>query len=157
MLFTACEKELSQEGSIVPPVIEPKPEPELWDTVPTFQLKSFYSDIPIDFDDTDDEVRMETNLWRYVFEHVKDDYHVFRNDTTVEVMQNSVKMAGLDDPILFKKYSIGADNNGQFMYYLTADYKQMKYRLYEMTDDYFIIGIKWKDQARVYSRFERVK
>ena len=157
LLLTACEKELSQEGVIIidPTVPDPKPEPV--DTTVTFQLTAYYSDIPIDFDESDAEVRSETDLWRYVFDYLKDDHYIFHTDSTVDVVQHEMKMPGSNDPIFYRYYSIGTDINGEYMIYLTADYKQTKYRLHEMNEDYFILGLKWKDGARVYSRFDRVK
>lgn len=152
--FAACEKELSLEGGGAV-ITEPKQEPK--DTAAKYQLTAFYSDIPIDFDESDSEVRQETDLWAYVLDYVKDDYHILRNDTIVEVLQNSIKMPGLKDEVLYKKYLKGTDGLGDYILYLTFDYSQTKYRLYELTDDHFIIGLKWKDGARVYSRFDRVE
>src|SRR5687768_8705475 len=89
LLFTGCKKELSLEGQ-EPPVQQ----------IPKFQLKAFYSDIPVDFDESDEEVKLETDLWAYVYDYIKDDINVFHADSTVEVHQQEKKMPGLEDAIL---------------------------------------------------------
>ena len=67
LIFASCEKELSLEnGKPTDPVI---PEKEV---SRKYQLKEFYSDTPIDFDETDDVIKSETNLWPYVYEYIKD-------------------------------------------------------------------------------------
>jgi hypothetical protein len=156
--LSSCTKELSLEGQV--PEFPTKP-----DTVPVndpfahgkkYQLKAFYSDIPIDFDETDNEVKHETDLWPYVQEYIKDDYNILLGNDSLVVFQNDIKMPGLSDEILYRNYSFSNSNNIQYMNFLTPAYGAAKYRLYEMNDDYFIIGLKWKDGARVFSRFERV-
>ena len=52
LIFASCEKELSLEnGKPTDPVI---PEKEV---SRKYQLKEFYSDTPIDFDETDDVIK----------------------------------------------------------------------------------------------------
>jgi hypothetical protein len=155
--MSGCEKELSLEGATTIPPTPPVTEPERADSAPVFQLKSFYSDIAIDFDESDGDATTETDLWKYVLDYVKDDYHVLRNDSTVEVIQNDIKMPGLGDEVLQRSYSRGEDDLGSYLMYLTPDYRQMKYRLDEWTGDHFVISLKWKDGARVFSRFERIR
>jgi hypothetical protein len=161
LVLSSCSKELSQEGPVpIIPVIPPdttpvkppvEPEPQI-----KFQLKAFYSDVAIDFDETDEVVKKETDLWAYVQDYIKDDINIFLEDGTLEVLQNVKKMPGLDDDILYRKYQYGSDGGGDYMKFLSATYEEVKYRLYERTDDHFVIGVKWKDGAHVYSRFERV-
>lgn len=143
LLFTGCKKELSLE--LQEPPVQPK-----------FQLRAFYSDIPIDFDESDEEVKLETDLWAYVYDYIKDDINVFHADSTVEVHQHEKKMPGLEDAILYKKYAFGEDDGGAFMIYLDPFYRPLTYRLYEKTEDYFVIGLKWRDGAHLFSRFERI-
>ena len=149
----SCQKELSFENPVPPPIIE-KPADS---NPPKFQLKAFYSDIPIDFNETDDEVVLETDLWNYVKAYVKDDHHIFLDDSTIEVTQNEIKMPGLTDEVFLRPYSVGQDDLGEYMIYLTADYGSVKYRLHERTEYYFVVSLKWKDGARVFSRFERIE
>jgi hypothetical protein len=161
VLLSACSKDLSQEGPIpiipvVPPDTTVKPPPPPVKPQIKFQLKAFYSDLPIDFDNTDGSTKKETDLWAYVQDYIKDDINIFFEDGTVEVHQNEKKMPGLDDDVLYRTYSYGTDYAGDFMNFLSPAYEEVKYRLYEKTDDHFIIGVKWKSGAHVFSRFERV-
>lgn len=145
IFLSSCTKELSLESHLDPFPNKIK-----------YQLKAFYSDIPIDFDETDTVVKQETDLWPYVKEYIKDDYNILLGNDSLVVYQNAVKMPGLADDILYRSYSFSSSNNIQYMNFLTSAYEPDKYRLYEKTEDYFIIGLKWKDGARVFSRFERV-
>jgi hypothetical protein len=151
---TACEKELSLEGGY--PKVDPLPQIPI-DTAPVFQLTAFYSDIPIDFNESDSVVKSETDLWAYVLDYIKDDYHVFRNDSTVEVLQNNIKWSGDTSSMLVRQYQLGQDNLGDYMIYLSPEYEQTKYRLSEWSEDYFVISVKWKYGASLYSRFDRVR
>jgi hypothetical protein len=165
VLFSSCSKELSQEGpDVIIPVIPPDTltiPPDTPVTPPPvkphikFQLKAFYSDVPIDFDITDGSTKKETDLWAYVQDYIKDDINILFEDGTVEVHQNEKKMPGVSDDVLIRTYSYGTDYAGDFMNFLSPTYEEVKYRLYEKTDDHFIIGVKWKRGAHVYSRFER--
>jgi hypothetical protein len=169
VLLASCSKDLSQEGPIaVIPVVPPDTlvtPPDIPDTPVTpppvkpqlkFQLKAFYSDVPIDFDDKDGSTVKETDLWAYVQDYIKDDIDVLLEDGTVEVHQNQKKMPGVPDDVLIRQYSFGSDEGGDYMKFLSPTYEEVKYRLYEKTDDHFVIGLKWKSGAHVFSRFERV-
>jgi hypothetical protein len=123
-----------------------------------YQLRGFYSDIPIDFNEHDDTIKSETDLWSYVNDYIKDDVdELFTDSTLVRVYQNDIKMPGNDEPIFDKYYFIGNDAEGPYMKFLGPDYEQLKYRLQEINDDYFIIYLKWKHGSTVYSRFERIR
>lgn len=145
IFLSGCSKELSLEtGQTAKPVIK-------------YQLKAYYSDVPIDFVQNDSVVKQETDLWEYVYDYVKDDYSVFSDSgTDVVVYQNSLKMSGLEDSILYKTYSIGVDAEGDYIQFLGPDYQPFSYRLQIFTDDYFIIYFEWKPGINIYSRFEKV-
>ena len=159
VLFAGCSKELSLEnGKPADPVIPDVPVQPPKEISRKYQLKAFYSDIPIDFVENDDVIKSETDLWSYVKEYIKDDIHELFNDSTlVLVYQNEMKIPGNDAPVLEKYYRIGTDADGKFMQYMGPEYELLNYRLLEMNDDYFIIYIKWKNDSTVYSRFERVR
>lgn len=144
-ILAGCQKELSFESE--------RPSK----TFRKFQLSAVYSDIPIDMMENDDEIKLETDLWPYVENYLKDDVNIFTDDTTaLEVHQNDIKMPGLNDPVLYRKYFIGTDNGGKYMKFLDNEYKPVRYDLVELTDTYFILGIKWRHGATLYSRFERI-
>jgi hypothetical protein len=151
LAFTACQKELSFENTGTP--VEPTKEISR-----KYQLKDFYSDIPVDFDEQDDTVKSETGLWAYVKEYIKDDIDEFFTDSTlVRVFQNDIKMPGNEEAVFDKFFLIGTDSEGQYMNFIGPDYEPLKYRLQVMTDDYFIIYVKWRHGATIYSRFERIR
>jgi hypothetical protein len=151
LALTACQKELSFENPGNP--VEPDMEISR-----RYQLRDFYSDIPVDFDEEDDTIKSETELWVYVKEYIKDDIDEFYNDSTlVRVFQNDIKMPGNEEVTFDKYYSIGTDSEGQYMHFIGPDYEPLKYRLQVMTDDYFIIYVKWRHGATIYSRFERIR
>lgn len=158
LFFVSCEKDLSLENGLPvtpePPVTPPPPPDK-----PTrkFQLTAFYSDIPIDFIENDDVVKSETNLWSYVNDYLKDDIDEFtENSTELLVHQGDNKIPGNDSAVLHKTYFIGTDSDGSYMRFLGPEYEVLRYRLLEMTDDHFIIYLKWKHGSTIYSRFDRI-
>ena len=151
LAFTACQKELSFENTKPGPV-DPK------EISRKYQLRDFYSDIPIDFNEYDDVVKSETNLWSYVNEYIKDDIDEFFADSTlIRVYQNDIKMPGNDSATMDRYYFIGTDSEGQYMKFIGPEYEPLKYRLQEINEDYFIIYLKWKHGSTIYSRFERIR
>src|SRR4029078_10907579 len=91
LALAGCQKEISFENVNSPN--EPAKEISR-----KYQLQGFYSDIPIDFDEHDDVVKSETDLWSYVNEYIKDDVDEFFNDSTlVRVYQNDTKIPGNDE------------------------------------------------------------
>jgi len=151
LALAGCQKELSFENVNGP--VEPSKEISR-----KYQLRDFYSDIPVDFDEDDDTVKSETELWSYVKDYIKDDVDEFFNDSTlVRVFQNDIKMPGNDQPSMDKYYEVGNDVNGQYMTFIGPEYEPLKYRLQEFNDDYFIIYVNWRHGATIYSRFERIK
>lgn len=153
IIFAGCKKELSIEND--KPAVPVIPEKEI---SRNYQLRDFYSDIPIDFVENDDEIKSETNLWPYVNEYLKDDINEFFSDSTlVLIHQNNIRITGIDDSVLEKYYSIGTDSEGTYMKFLGPEYEPLLYRLQVINEDYFIIFVKWKHGSTVYSRFERVR
>ncbi|MEO8583903.1 MAG: hypothetical protein ABI415_08915 [Flavitalea sp.] len=169
LLLASCSKELSLEQQ-QPPEIKPVDTLQIpVDTIPAgpdtttyfitgkYQLKNFYSDIPIDYIDNDSVVKHETELWGYVSEYLKDDVNDFiENTTSVEIHQNAIKMEGMNDAVLHMKYVIGKDDKGAYFKFLDNEYKPLKYRLSVIGKNYFIIYLPWKNGSTIYSRFERV-
>lgn len=162
-LFVAsCQKEISLENAQPvtpePPVTPPPPPPPPVETSRKYRLTAFYSDIPIDFVETDDVVKSETNLWPYVYEHLKDDIEEFSLDSKeLLVHQGDIKIPGNDSAVLQRTYFIGTDDKGTYMRYLGPEYQVLRYWLLEMTDDYLILYLDWKHNSKVYSRFDRVR
>lgn len=154
LIFSSCKKELSLEG--YEPVFPQPPVVDTTEDAPRFRLTAFYSDIPIDFNESDENIALETNLWAYVQDYIKDDEYVLLEDGQVEIHQHAEKISGIDDAVLYRTYAFGTDELGEYMNYLSYQYEPVKYRLNERTDTYFVISLKWKAGSRVYSRFERI-
>ena len=144
--FVACDKDLSLENAQVEKVVR------------KYQLRAFYSDVPVDFVESDDVIKQETDLWVYVKEYLKDDVNIFsESDSSVVIHQNEIKIPGNEEPLLFKDYYIGTDAEGTFMKFLGPSYEPLVYRLVEMTENYILVYVVWKDDVKIYSRFERVQ
>ncbi len=162
LIFASCEKELSLENAqptqpIPPTEPPPPPPPPPAKETRKYQLSAFYANKPIDFIDTDSEVRSEANLWGYVQEYLKDDIDEFTLDSNaVDIHQGANRIPGNDDSILHKTYSIGTDSKGTYIDFLGPDYEVLRYRLQEMTEDHLIIYLPWKNNSIIYSRFDRV-
>ena len=119
-----------------------------------FQLREYYSDVPIDYIDSDNVVKAETQLWKYVSPWLKDDSNLFVNNAIVRVEQGSIKMPGLDSAVILRSCIIGADLQGPYMDFLSHEYHPLKYRLKDFTDSSFTIYAVWHNKSTVYSKFE---
>lgn len=166
LLFISCDKDLSYEGGYIPPVVEP---PVVVPPVLTtgeklqelfadyeFQLRAFYSDIPINFNPSDPNGVPETDLFHYVPAYLKDDANTFTENGEVIIEQNAAKKPGLPAATLTRAYSIGEDTNGYFIVFLDASYNPLQYRIAEVGEDYFILSVDGGNGATLYSRFEKL-
>src|SRR5215217_5128612 len=77
-----------------------------------FELSRYYSDTPIDYIDTDQVVKAETDLWDYVSPWIKDDRYTFNSDGTVTIEQNALKIQTDSTATLSRNYSVEANDNG---------------------------------------------
>lgn len=119
-----------------------------------FQISEYYSNIPIDYEEDDEEVKSETDLWPYVSLWIKDDLNVFDVSTgKVTVTQGEDKIAGNDAETIVKDFSIGADKDGVYFNFLSHEYNPLKYRLVEFTSEYFIIYLDWHSGSKVHTKF----
>lgn len=164
MLFSSCGKELSLElyEPPPPPVIPDPPDP-----VPLtaedlknmlidgrFQLRAFYSDVPVDYNTADAEVKAETDLWEYVIYYLKDDINLFHAGEVL-IEQHANKAPGQPADTLTRPYLVEENTEGIFMTFLDYQYNPLVYQVHEFTDAYFILSIEWEQGATLFSRFER--
>lgn len=155
LVFSGCKKELSLELPNSPVIIGKDEQFKNAILERRVQLKAFYSDIPIDYIENDDTVKQETNLWPYVSEHLKDDYTTFKtNGTDLMIEQNAVKVPGNDSAVLHRNYYVAKDDLGIYMNFLDYQYRPLRYEINQVGDGYFILSIKWKQGATLFSRFE---
>jgi hypothetical protein len=142
-LFVSCEKEFSLENARF---------------VSKYRLTAFYSETPVDFIESDSMVNLETDLWAYVYDYLKDDVYAFtENDTSVLVYQNTNVMPGNSEPVLYKQYVLSNEEDGTYFDFLGPKYEPLHYRLIQKTNDYFIISVDWREGVTVYSRFDKIK
>ncbi len=168
-VFTSCNKDLSYEGGYIPPVEPPVVEPPVVEPPVLsdfdhfkqlildfdFQLRDFYSNIPIDFIEDDNQNLSETNLWHYVPDYLKDDINSFDEAGIATINQFSIKKPGIDEDIFTRTYSIEEIGNNVFITFLDADYTALQYKVSEIGSDYFILSIEWSQGATLHSRFEK--
>lgn len=119
-----------------------------------YQVKEYYSDKPIDYDEQDDEVKSETDLFQYVSPWIKDDWNVFDIAAgQVSITQNEHKFADINDEVITKNFAIGADKEGVYFDFLNYQYQPLKYRLVEFTNEYFIVYADWHSGTKVFTKF----
>lgn len=121
-----------------------------------FHLVDFYSDKPIDYIQTDVEVKSETDLKMYIKPYLLDDDNYFDTEGGVVITQNQQKKPGLTAPVLNRNYSVSSDENSAYLDFLDYDYNPIKYKLGEYSAGSFTIYLDWPGGAKVFSRFERV-
>jgi hypothetical protein len=120
-----------------------------------FRLVDFYSDKPIDYIQTDAEIKSETDLKVYIKPYLLDDDNFFESEGGVVITQNQQKKPGLTDPVLNRNFNVSADENSAYLDFLDYDYYPVKYKLGEYSTGGFTIYLDWPGGAKVYSRFER--
>lgn len=121
-----------------------------------FRAASFVSDKPIDYIQTDSVVKAETDLWLYVKEHIVDDTNIFSDPSLLTIQQNTLKAPMNDTAILTRNYAVTYDKNSVMLEFVDYDYKQLKYRLKDFNDDNFTLYVNFKNEATLYSRFDRI-
>jgi hypothetical protein len=112
-----------------------------------FRLKKYYSETPIDYIDTDNVVKAETDLWPYVSEWLKDDAYDFNQNGEVLVEQNAVKIQTDNSPVLTKQYSVKADIQGVAFDFLGHEYQKLTYRLISFTDSNLVVSAQWNGKV----------
>ena len=150
ILFTSCKKghDISAENK------QKADEFKASVAAKKYQVKEYYSDKPIDYDEQDEEVKAETDLFNYVSPWIKDDWNVFDVASgQVSITQNEHKFAGNDDEVILKNFGIGADKEGVYFDFLNYQYQPLKYRLVEFTNEYFVVYADWHSGTKVFTKF----
>lgn len=120
-----------------------------------FQLKKYYSETPIDYIDTDQVVKEETDLWHYVSSWLHDDTYVFGANGTVVVEQNAVKISTDNSATLNRSYSVEADKNGVAFNFVGHEYQPLQYRLITFNDTMLKVSATWNSKT-VISEYHTV-
>lgn len=116
---------------------------QVWLEANKFQLSKYYSDEAIDYIDTDDVVKAETNLWPYVSGWLKDDVYSFSSDDQVTIEQNSSKIPSDSNAIITKPYSVKADTAGVAFDFMGNEYQPLDYRVVEFSDSILKVSAIW--------------
>jgi hypothetical protein len=118
-----------------------------------FELTRYYSESPIDYIDTDQVVKSETDLWPYVSIWLKDDAYSFDANGNVTVEQNVNRIDTDTSALLMRHYSVAADANGVGIDFIGHEYQDLKYRLISFTDSNLIVSASWNGK-KVLSEYK---
>ena len=114
--------------------------------VNAFSLTKYSSDSPIDYIDTDQVVKTETDLWQYVSSWIKDDKYIFNNgEVTIE--QNAIKIPGDSSATLKRSYSVEATKDGVIFNFVGHEYQPLKYNLINYSDTALILSAEWNGKT----------
>lgn len=119
-----------------------------------YRLAEYYSKSPIDYIDTDDVVKQETNLWPYVSPWLLDDWYHFTK-VKVTCYQNAEKIPDNPNPTIEQDFHTYFDRNGVGMHFMNHEYIPLEYRLDNFSDTDFTVHAFYKNHI-VYSRFHVV-
>ena len=121
----------------------------------SYKLTKYYSKTPIDYDNTDDVVKQETDLWPYVSAWLFDDAYIFKPDNNVDVEQNAEKIPTDDADVIHVRWSVAADTKGVRFNFVGHEYQYLVYYLESFDDNKLIVWAKWNEND-VYSEFTAV-
>ncbi|MEO8582497.1 MAG: hypothetical protein ABI415_01805 [Flavitalea sp.] len=116
-------------------------------------LEKYYSEVPIDYIDTDQVVKSETQLWPYVSAWIPDDTYTFLANNEVDIAQDSIRIEGNTNAILKLRYTVTPDIDGVAFNFVGHDYLYLKYRLKSFSPDSIVVNAKWNG-SKVYSVFK---
>jgi hypothetical protein len=151
IFIPSCSKELSAENQLQSEKLK------VFVQGKKFQIAEYYSDRPIDYDESDSVVKQETDLWQYVSSWLKDDLNSFDfNSNTVSIEQVVRKIPNNNAAVIVQTISVGEDKEGAYFTFLDYRYQPFTYRLVEINADYFIVYANWHSGAKVYTKFRVV-
>jgi hypothetical protein len=114
-----------------------------------FSLKNYYSDSAIDYVDTDQVVKAETNLWQYVSHWIKDDKYTFNSGGEVTIEQHGNKIKTDSSSIITRTYSVEPDENGVAFNFVGHEYQPLQYRLVTLSDTLLKLNAEWNGKTVV--------
>lgn len=108
-----------------------------------FRLTKYFSDVAIDYIDTDQVVKAETDLWQYVSPWLKDDRYRFQSDNQVMIEQGTETLASDNSSTLLRPYEVKADEQGVAFSFMGHEYQPLEYRLVSFTDSVMVVSATW--------------
>lgn len=121
-----------------------------------FRLTDYYSESPIDYIDTDQVVKSETDLWQYVSPWLHDDAYVFGADGSLTIEQNTVKIPDNTSATISKNYAVSADKDGVAFNFVGHEYQDLKYRLLSFDDTVVKVSATWNGKT-VISEYSKIQ
>lgn len=121
-----------------------------------FQLKKYYSETPIDYIDTDDVVKAETDLWKYVSSWLHDDHYTFNANGDVSIEQNEIKIPSDASATITRHYAVKADKDGVGFDFIGHEYQDLKYRLVTFNDTMLKVSATWNGKT-VFSEYHTIE
>ena len=122
-----------------------------------FHAVDYWAESPIDYDETDDKVVLETDLKKYIRDYLLDDDIYFGTNGMITFVQNQVKIGSNSAAEIHVPYRADGDQNGVLFDYIDDQYSPLTYYLHEKGATYFVL--EWKrpnDGVRLFSRYEQV-
>lgn len=122
-----------------------------------FHAVDYWAEKPIDYDQTDDKVVLETDLKKYIRDYLLDDDIYFGTNGIITFVQNQVKISSNSAAEIHVPYRAEGDANGVLFDYIDDQYKPLTYYLHEQGATYFVL--EWKrptDGVKLYSRYDQV-
>jgi hypothetical protein len=122
-----------------------------------FMAVDYYAESPIDYNEQDSEVILETDLKKYIRNYIIDDDIYFGTNGMITFVQNSVKISSNSAAEIHVPYRAYGDKAGVIVDYIDDQYQPLTYMLHEKGTTYFILS--WKrpqDGVRLFSRYEQV-
>lgn len=123
----------------------------------TFRLVDYYAESPVDYDETDDTITLETDLKGYIRFYLLDDDIIFNSNGTVTFVQHDQKISNDSSEEIIVPFQTRGDKAGVVVDYASDQYEPLTYYLHEQGSTYFILS--WKrpvDGVRLFSRFDMV-
>jgi hypothetical protein len=120
-------------------------------------LTKYYSETPIDYIDTDQVVKAETDLWQYVSPWLRDDDYIFGEDGTFIIEQNTIKIPGNNAQSLTKRYYVETDKSGNVNFHFVGyEYQDLTYHLITFNDSMLKVSATWNGNT-VISEYETIQ
>ncbi len=155
--FSSCKKDsdTTPPGEQIDPAITARAEEmKAFIVDKKFQIRDFYSDKPIDYNEEDADTAKKTQLFEYTSPWIKDDKNTFDPATSkVTIEQGANKIAGNSDELIVKDYSIVAEKDDVYFNFLDDDYLPLKYHLVSFTDSTFLVYTDYLEGSKVYTKF----
>jgi hypothetical protein len=121
-----------------------------------YRLVDFYSDKPVDYEQTDSEIRQETDLRAYIKPYLHDDLNIFDATGVLKVEQKTIKISGNDSAVICRNYALSTDKKFVYLDFIDYFYDASRYKLQEFSDSAFIIYIDWPTGAKLFSKFRKI-